>query len=125
MNLKLISLSLLATLASGASLAQTNNTSIFNKIDQNKDHFITLDELKTYQKTNFQHEADTNNDNNISLKEAKDAGADLNAFHKADTNHDNILSFDESFIEEKSAFEKDDTNHDGKISESEFQAHTD
>jgi len=90
----------------------------FQKIDTNKDGFITSDELQAHQTKQF-NKLDKNKNGIIEKSELKDDESKM--FEKADKNNDNQISQKEAFENFNDYFNSMDADKDRRVSESEFE----
>lgn len=112
-------------LYAGASVSsgyQVTAVRVFMAMDDNKDGFITPDEMRGHHKEFFAG-LDRNGDGFISLREAQFKKRSIARFHELNTDQDSRLSFEESLTVESQRFAAADHDKDGRVTYEEFMAH--
>ena len=90
----------------------------FQKIDTNKDGFITPEEMQAYRAKRF-NELDKDKSGVLDAKELKADKTGM--FKNADKNKDGKVGRKEATSQFKEYFKQMDSNKDGKVSEKEFK----
>ena len=91
--------------------------SAFQKMDVDKDGFVSSSEMQAYQAEQFK-ELDKDKNGSISVDELEADKTKM--FQKADKNMDGKVSSEESGLQFKEYFQQMDKNQDGKVSEAEY-----
>jgi len=93
-------------------------TEKFQKIDTNKDGFVTSDEMQTYQKVKFD-KLDTDKNEALDQEELKEDKEQT--FEKANKDSDEKISRQEACDQFNDYFNSMDANKDRRVSEDEFE----
>ncbi len=95
---------------------------IFKTMDDNRDGFVTLDEVRVHHKE-FYDALDQDKNGQVTLPEAKIGKKAEDAFNRVNVDQDTYLTFAESFALEEARFIAADTDKDGRISYEEYLNH--
>ncbi|MEM9705090.1 MAG: histidine kinase [Pseudomonadota bacterium] len=105
----------------GYSLAEgpeRRGAGMFERLDENKDGFLSEAELTAARRTLLE-EADTNGDGMLSPEELRAHREERRAARNPDKNEDGVVSFEEFQAASEERFERLDANGDGVLDEDE------
>lgn len=96
---------------------------IFARLDDNKDGFVDMNELKSHHQE-FYDKLDKDNDDKVTLAETTDAGKSEKRFDALNTHaKDGHVTFEESLQVEEARFQHADTDNDKRVSLAEYVKH--
>ncbi len=95
---------------------------VFKTMDDNKDGFVTLEDVRVHHKE-FYDALDADRNGQVTFPEAVKGKKTDAAFQKVNDNQDAYVTFEESFAVEEKRFMAADADKDGRVSYDEYLNH--